>query len=167
MDYRDITTLLIRIAGVVIIIFGIIQIPGYFLNYYQLHEDSFFYFLGITLVPVFLIVVLGAVLWLFPGTIVNKIVVGPNQPIKFQSDQVQVIAFSTLGMYILFRGVSDLVFWVSFMAMTFYSEPSTTIIPLDRYADLFATFTEIIFGMFLIFGSNGISSYISMIRGRS
>lgn len=164
MDYRDISTLLLRIAGVVIVIFAVIQIPGHFLNYYRLQEDSLLLFLGTAALPVALTILLGVLLWLFPNTVTNKIVGGSDQPSGFDLEKIQVIAFSVLGLYVLVRAVGDLVYWGSFMTMSSTIEPGGTLLSLDRYADLFATLAEFVLGLFLTFGSKGLSSLVAKVR---
>lgn len=166
MDYRDLTKILIKIAGAAIVVFGVIQIPVHFLNYYSLEKDSFLLFVGITVIPVMLTVSIGVILWLLPGIVTNKIVVGPDYPKGKDLEKIQVIAFATIGMYLLVRAIGDIVYWGTILVLLKQEQPGSKFMSLDRYADLTAVVAELLLGLYLVFGSNGLTVLISKIRAR-
>jgi len=76
VDYRDLTNLLLKVAGAVIIIFAIINVPTYVSYYFTLQEESVAAFLGVSVIPMLVPVAVGLFLLLFPVTITNKIIKG-------------------------------------------------------------------------------------------
>ncbi len=111
MDYRNIAILLLKLAGVVVVIHTISSIPAYFLNYYSLQQDSFLLFVGIFFVPFAFSVFLGFALWLFPAKIANTIVFGgENSELSIDAQVLQTVAYGVLGMWVLVKGVADAVY---------------------------------------------------------
>jgi len=74
MDTRGISTVLLKVTGLVLIAVSVTQLPGYFPVRFQgqsWEPSQALIMAAMTMGPV---VLLGVALWMFPGVISNKIV---------------------------------------------------------------------------------------------
>ncbi len=168
MDYRNLTNLLIKIAGVAIIAYSFIEIPAYVSYYFSLQIDSFWGFIGMSVVPMFVPIIVGIVFLFFPAAVTNKLISGEGETNIASIDilATERIAFSALGLYLLFRVISDLFFHGTsiYLALkagdiaqynTGYEHP---------YALVVATLAEFTFALYLLFGSAGLVRFLAKIR---
>lgn len=165
MDYRTLTTLLLKIVGVGTVIYAVSNIPAYFLNYYAFQRESFLYFLGISIVPFTLTLALGLALWFFPAKVTNTIVadIGDSAS-SLDAGKLQTVAICTLGMWVLVEGVGNLSYWTTYLTMTHRIEPGATLMTPDHYADLLSVASEIVLGLILLLGARGIAALIYRLR---
>ena len=168
MDYRNLTNLLIKITGVALIAYSIIEIPAYISYYISSQVDSFWGFIGISLVPMFVPILVGIVFLFFPATVTNKLISGDDETNTASIDilAAERIAFSTLGLYLLFRVISDLIFHGTsiYLALKAGTIARYNTGYQDPYALVVATLAELIFALWLLFGSAGLVRFVSKIR---
>jgi len=165
VDYRDLTNLLLKVAGAVIIIFAIINVPTYVSYYFALQEQSFIAFLGVSVIPMLVPAAVGLFLLLFPVTITNKIIKGEKGKKTPTMDilALERVAFSVLGLYLMFRVVSDLVYHGTSIYLagglatynTGYQHP---------LALLITTIVEFFFALYLLLGSSGLIRLLDKFR---
>lgn len=170
INYNDLTRLLIKISGAVIIIFVLISIPGYVAFYFslRLEDDSFWLFFIYSIIPVIIPIGGGLLMLYFPGMIANKLINGSQSEVIAEHDiePIQSIAFGVLGLYLLFRVISDLTYNFSYLYLNQKAYGLSNISDIDTYARIIATAFELLFALYLLFGAKGLSKMINKFRDR-
>jgi hypothetical protein len=117
------------------------------------------------LVVVFTVLMLAAAftLWRFPLWIASRLVRFDDSINRTSSSisvgELQTIAFTVLGIYLLFRAVKAGIYWVFlFNALRGYDIDS------QQWASMLMTVTEFLLACFLVFGAEGLTVLISKVR---
>ena len=170
MHTKDISNLLLKVGGMLIIILTVPAIPNYVSVYTQYEERNIALFASIVLIPNILPLLLGFFLFFKPGKITNKVVQNNNEKTDNSSIvslmQIEKICLSTLGFFLLFMSVSDIVFHVaSFIQakanLSLGIRPSNSLIFTPTFI---ATIAELIISMYLIFKAKGIVNFVNKTR---
>ncbi len=112
----------------------------------------------ITMGPV---VLLGLALWMFPGTISNKIVaVSETRASNDELRGLQQIAIATLGLYLVAHGIADLIFHVITVIHLQRQNPGYDFVPATVLGGLFAAAVQVALGAAFVGGSRAIASKI-------
>ena len=168
MNHKELTNLLIKVAGAVIIIYQLINLPTYFSNFFALGlvEESAKQFLFIAAVPFFIPLIVGLLLFFFPSTITNKLVSQSSEPIGNNeiTHHLQMVAFGVLGMYLLFYVVSDFVYNLSSLYLVEKPMMEGSPYLTDTYARILSTIAELIFAMYLLLGNKSLSILLNKFR---
>jgi len=118
MDLRQLSLLLIKIAGLVIVAIAITAIPGYVNYYVDRGEGTLLSFFALTVIPLAFPVIIGVLMWRFPSTITNKILIDGAEYAK-QSDMIaelERVVVTLLGLLIMYFALSDLVYNQSYIS---------------------------------------------------
>lgn len=171
MDTKNISNLLLKVGGILIIVLSVSNIHSYVSVYAQYTEKSVSLFLTTVIIPNILPFLLGMVLFLKPGKITNKIIQNTNNesdnPANISLLQIEQICLSTLGFYLLFQSSSDIVFHTANFVQAKASfagrgvPPSNSLIFTPVYI---ATIAEFVFSLWLIFKAKGIVAFVNQIR---
>ena len=107
------------------------------------------------------ILLVSAILWMFPKTITKKIIPKDIKvdDLKVGKDSMLSLGFIMLGMYFLFYTIGDLIFWG-------YVLIGSGLLSMDQKVNILVTFIELGICLVLIFGSRGLSNIILKLRGR-
>jgi hypothetical protein len=102
-------------------------------------------------------------LWRFPLWIASKLVRFNDSINKISSsisvDELQTMAFTVLGIYLLLKGLTAGIYWVFlFNALRGYD------IDARQWASMLMTIAEILLACFLVFGAKGLTVLISKVR---
>ena len=174
MDYRDLTALLVKIAGAVLLINVFLVLPDYVTGAFRQYSSSFPTALFAAIFPLLFPLIGGLFLLVFPRTIVNQLVRG--EPLSSQSPeflrQIEQIALSILGFYVLFRATSDLVaqlariFWLRHVESPHMTNvPFGSWIAAEGFSILAATVIEFVVGLWFLFGAKSILTFVRKMRG--
>ncbi len=164
MDYKDLTNILMKVVGAIIIAYTIVGIPTYIAYYFAQQEESLFNFLLLSMVPMVIPLLLGALLFTFPNAIANRIIKKSDVESSFDSKELEMVAFAVLGMYLLFNVVSDLFFHLVSLYLA-----NTKGLPYDTGADhpyalIIATLAELAFALYLLLGSKSLVAVLRSLR---
>lgn len=103
---------------------------------------------------------------LFPALIIaNKIVSagsGAGQP--FELREVQVVAVTVLALYLVARGITDLVYHIATIVYLQRQNPELTFIPASVIGGVASAATEVIVGAILCIGAKGALRIIERMR---
>ena len=168
MDQHELSRILIKVAGISIIIYVLVGIPAYISYYFSLRlvEESVITFFLVSILPMLIPLTAGYLMWQFPSTIANKIIKTKEDYNPRDSRigfEIQIIAFSVLGMYLLFNSFSDIVYHLSYYFQTKEASGEGNIM-INTYSLIFATAAEILFACLLLFGGKYIVGLIRKIR---
>jgi len=163
MDYRQLTNVLTRFSGVLIIVFAIVNIPVYFLQYYGLQIDSIMLFIGITATPFIITIMVGMILFLFPSIVTNRMVSNDNNSDNiFKKKELETVGLSIIGAYLLITSIVDLIYLITLLNQG--QGVSVEYITPDRWADIIASIAELTFGLLLFFRSTMLVNFAGKFR---
>jgi hypothetical protein len=168
MDLNDISRILIKVAGISIMVFVLVGIPTYISYYFSLRlaDFSFMAFFFMSILPMLIPLSAGYLMWKFPGTIANKIVSSEKEKATTNSktiEDIEIIAFSVLGLYLLFNATSDIAYNLSYFYQTKEAAGEGSLL-IEPYSFIIATIVEIIFALILLFGSKTLVRMFRKLR---
>jgi len=166
MDIKDISAVLLKTSGLVMLAFAAFEIPSYFLPRASDYEISVLTAVVQAAAMLSLPIVLGLLLWFFPATVTNKMVSGPKLSGEhFGASDFERVALTVVGAWLVAYGIADLIYTVSSMVVVqrLYAEESA---PLGRYIpSVITNLAKVALGLGLALGAKGITRVISRIRG--
>ncbi len=172
MDFRELTKLLFKISGAWILIQTVTSLPGYFASSVQLLNQSFTLFFTVTLLPFLIPVLIGLFLLFFPGAVANRLVASNSTQNLPDVNQIERVLLSILGLYLLYRAVSDAIFLlVKFFSyrVTLHQQMANAPLPanflLEMYGSLIGTGFEFVLALCLMLGAKRIQSMLAKLRG--
>jgi hypothetical protein len=179
MNYRSLTSLALRLAGVFILVSGVAGMPNTFVNLYSVHtrealHPSMVLLAMQTLFALSGPLIIGLVLIFFPSVVANRViktdVVGSEGSVGYR--ELQALAFSVLGVYFISIGVFDAVYWVARLRLYYRviedaaaAFPRPPAIAPDEFGGLVSSALYLMGGLILLFGATGISHLVQRIRG--
>ena len=162
MDYREFTRVLFKVAGLLLIGYVIIEIPAFisFYHAYQVQSLKLFFFSSI--VPMLFPLVIGLALFLFPKKISNQLVQNEDSGTfeMAESAALERILITVIGLYFLFRAVSDLTYNLSTLILA-ENVSITTLGGGLSPAILVSTIAELIFALVLLFGRDRLVTFLN------
>jgi hypothetical protein len=171
MDSKDLTRLLVKLIGAVLVFWYLAWLPSAISAAFQ--AKLFLQGLLLHFAPAVIPLVLGFLIFMFPATITNKLIDGSKlETPQTLVTELELLALRLLGVFYLFRGGVDLAYHVSKLGLTsrifeaYGSPPPPTPWTLDLAANMVATIVELCFALWLTLGSQGIINAIHRIRGR-
>ncbi|MBD9393270.1 hypothetical protein [Acidovorax sp. ACV01] len=176
MDHRSLSRLLLRIAGVVVVVATLTSVPKSIVTLVvAAGQDADVSPLMTAVVASLVPLLIGlALIWL-PGTVANWLV-DDTVTDKSESDtaaNLQAIALSVLGFYFVASALFDAVFWVArirlYAAVIASNEAFAGMPPLmpDDFGSMVATGAQAVVGVLLLLGSKGAGRLLSKARGRT
>jgi hypothetical protein len=167
MDAKDITSALLKIAGLVTFAYAIFQIPSYFPPAvgagapYSICDS-----VSVALATLALPIVFGVLLWFFPATITNKIVSGQKlSGSTFGAPEFERVALTILGMWLVAYGITDLVAELVSIVYIRQNYPDITALPPRVFAMAIASVVKLCLGLVLVFGARSIMKFVARVGG--
>ncbi len=173
MDHRTLSNLIIRLAGLIVLINALLAIPGTIVELAGTpYPDQLIgpaIFAGVAaLLPL----VAGLAMVWFPGTISNRII-GVRGGEVIDSDDslgLQQTAVSILGLYFIAVSLIDAVYWVArarLYALLVAAPPVNLNAPAllrEDFAGMVATAAQLLIGLGLVLGSRGLARLLARLR---
>lgn len=176
MDHHALSRLLLRIAGVVVLVATLTAVPKSIVTLVvaagqEANASPLITAIIASLVPLMIGM---ALVWL-PGTVANRLVdstsTGNSQVDAAAS--LQAVALSVIGFYFFASSLFDAVFWVAriklYSAVMESSEAfagAPAVMP-DDFAGMVATGVQALAGVLLLLGSKGVGRVLVKARGRA
>lgn len=175
MDHRALSRLLLRIAGVVVIVATLTSVPKSVVALVvAAGQDADVSPLMTALLASFVPVLIGIALVWLPGSVANRLV--DNTPTGSDSSEavahLHAIALSVLGFYFVATAIFDAAFWLAriklYAAVIDGSEVFAGVpkVMPDDFAGMVATGLQALVGLVLVLGSKGAARLLSKARGR-
>lgn len=169
MDYRQLSNLLIKIAGIVIIVFAVTAIPGHINSFLYQGQETLAKFALWVILPLIVPLIVGLLMWSFPRTITNRIfekdleASGSNRV----AEEIERIAVTILGLILLFFALSDLTF--NFVYVYFTNKENMGVITSFRispedWGHIIGTIVEIVFALIILLKAKGVVHFIRRLR---
>lgn len=169
MDLRQLSALLVKISGMVVIVFAVSGIPGYINSFLHQGQDTFVNFSAWVLSPLAFPLFIGLLMWSFSKSITNKIIKDGTGPIDSNEFLVEIerIAITVLGIILLFFALSDQTFNLIFIYITSkenFGSLMTIKVSAEDWGHIAGTTVEILFSLVLIARAEGITYIIRKLR---
>jgi hypothetical protein len=165
MDSKTLAALLLKITGLVLIVVSVSQVPGYIPLAQRGYNYSIWEVLGTTLVAFGPLTAIGVVLWLFPGTVANKIVSSaPSGSPAADTHAIEIAALTVLGVYLMCHAVIGLTRDITFLIVETRRSDALSVTPVSVITHLVSTGVEFLIGFGLCIGSRGVSRVIEKLR---
>lgn len=111
-----------------------------------------------------------AALWFFPLTLARKLLpVGrePKEALGAPAQEVEVIAFTVLGLWLLAKAISDASYWL-ILAWQMQRAPYEDMTwSAENIASVATTVVELAIALGLLLGTRGLQRMLHRLRGRS
>jgi hypothetical protein len=176
MDHRALAALILRIAGLLVIVSAITYATksfGPLVVADNIPKMGIALLLASVLVSVVMPVLLGLVLVYFPGTITTRVL--RIEGLEFGNDNdfkaLQRVAFATIGLWLALYALIDAVYFYSKARLFFQflqGMPSYSKLPPlspDDFGGLVASGLQLIVGLWLLIGNRGIVNVLTRLRG--
>lgn len=167
IDYRSIVRLILKLTGIALMVYGVVHLASsapFFLSFISNSETP--YQSTMMLIPPLIIIIFGLILWLFPAPVTNTLLqkgTAEDDANQTWPAKLERIGISLLGLWLLYRAISDLVYHL----MVYRAQHNSPLFP-SGYSEfpayMTATLVELVFALFLIFGARGISRLLHQLR---
>ena len=115
MELRQLSNLLLRFAGLFIIVHTVLAVPDRVIRLFQYTGNTTYSHTEIWLLSILsggLSAIVGLALLYFPSKITNVIIGKHSVEPNYSIAEFQSVAFSTLGLYFISAGLYDAIYWV-------------------------------------------------------
>lgn len=103
-------------------------------------------------------------LFKFPGLISRKLLGGSHETTNHEGrEDIEIIAFTVLGLWVLSRAIPDIFYWVTFSYKIYAVRTSPALAP-DQIGNIVGTVVELAIGGWLVFGANGLKGILRSLR---
>lgn len=165
MKLEHVVALAVRLFAIALALYalknGITTLP-----YFQEQEFEVASYLYILLMFGFLL--LSIYLWFFPLTVSSRIATfegnGVTEAASATANEIQVVGFNILGMYLLFNVVSDIVYWLTIWFIGNRNNNIDITPTASQISSMIATGVELVFAVALLLGASGITRVINKLR---
>ena len=169
MNSNEILRMVVKLTGLAIFLSGLILATSYFpLIYEAMMSESLDTSMAIYISSILSPVIIGLLLWFFPAPVANTVIKNDLE-VTSKNDfihGIENIGIRILGIYLLYHGISDLVFNIMSyrQEIELVRENINILGKGNTKVALIVTGVEIILSIFLIFGANVISTFIRRIK---
>ncbi len=173
MDYRTITSLMLRLAGVFILVQLVTSVPQAITNLLRFGGQEIVGVdaLWLSAVALVLPLVIGLMLVYFPSTVANR-VVRVEEPVDTGklAESLLPVALACLGVYFVCAALFDGVYYLSRMWLYYavvdklrWTGPAPALTPGD-FAGIASTLAQFVIGLALALGPKGLRKLVTRMR---
>ena len=172
MNSNEILRVVVKLVGLAVFISGIIQASSSFPMVYDSIVDMNITSPAVSFIGSFTTpIIIGLFLWFFPAPVANTIIKKDSEVLSQNQFLLSLenIGIRILGLYLLFQGISDLVYNVIKyrQELEIISQNIQIFGKGNTTAALIVTGIEILISIFLIFGANLITNTIRKVKHAS
>jgi hypothetical protein len=166
VDYRALVVLIVKTAGLILVLYTIALLPdrlgSYLLSAESLRSNALF--VGMVVVPFLVPMAIGAFMLLLPATSARAVVGAPFTPGTELERLVQPLIFSGIGLFLALDGVRALAYYVAFNAYAQEVYPGGTVEDPSARADIVSNVVSLVIGVALLLGARGLSAALHKLR---
>ena len=165
MKSKSILEVVLRIGAMIIVIMVLEKIP-FNPGYYSMDgRINWYMFAGLTVLPFLIILYVAMLMWLSPDRFLKHISYNEEiNPKDLDIDKLGTALIAILGLYIVTFSIADLVFHLTSIKMVMSLLGSDFRMAADQIASLAATIVELALGLFLIYGRNILSAFVTQYK---
>ena len=168
MDYKDLTTLIVKVFGAFLVVHVLGLVPTFTADAIMAF-DGWFTIVQKIVLPLIFPLSAGLFMLFFPATLTNKLIQGEKiVGVPSYLPQLERIALSLLGFYLLFSTVSDLCYHVSRLVLARGQSASrlASETPTDIHGAIIGSSIGLLISLWFIFGARGLLRFVSKLRDR-
>ena len=164
MDARAIASLIVKTAGLLLLIHALALAPDRIAGYLMVGGGSLALLFGTVLFPVAVPLAVGAFLFSFPATAASAVVEkSPASSSDFDA-RLQVVIFSGIGLYVLLQGVITVVYYAALAAFLNDEYSTDSLVDPAAKANLASAVFSVALGAALSLGARGVSALLTRLR---
>lgn len=154
---KELTSLCVRIAGLLLIVFSLLKVPTLFIAYMSQIENSILVYSF----PIIFPLVVGVVFFKFPNSFSDTYIrLKPDELVKLNANEYLQLGLILIGVILVFYSLSDLIVHIGdYFSLKNKTGAAPTILNYD-YPVLIATIVEFIFSLFLIIKPKSVIVFI-------
>jgi hypothetical protein len=165
VDYRAVVVLIVKTAGLVLVLYTIAMLPVYIGSYYSSPEPSNALLVWSVAVPFIVPAAVGIFMVWLPAT-TARVVVGAPFAVGTELERlIQPLIFSGIGLYLVVDAVGTLAYYLAlngyskeqFYTSSVFDDPSAR-------ADVASNILSLVMGIALLLGARGLSVLIHRLR---
>ena len=161
MEPRTIVALIVKTAGLLLLIYAVVLAPDRVAGYLGAPQKSGALLFGWVLFPVAVPLAVGAFLFLFPAVSASA-VVGRGSGSAIDAN-LQVVIFSGIGLYTLLQGSISLAYYIALRLFLANYDPASLADPTTK-ARLAGAVRSVVLGAALLLGARGLSGLLNRLR---
>lgn len=165
MDAQTLSRVLLKVAGLVFIAMALAQAPGYFGATMGGNRWSLGEAMALSAIGLGPLLLLGAAMWFFPGTITQRIVAveaGPDE--RFGARRFELVALTCVGIYIVSQGFVTLVYDAIIVVAVQRQVDNLRDVPPSLYAGIVGAILQVAAGAAICLGARGIMRVVRRLR---
>lgn len=164
MDYRALVVLIVKTAGLILVLYTIALLPGRIGGYALEPERTNALLVWWVLVPFLLPLAIGAFMWWFPASSARSVVGAPFAAGGDIERLVQPLVFSGIGLFLVLDAVQALTYY---FALSVYMQEAYAGGALEdptARADVASNIVSLVIGVVLVVGGRGLSAVLHRLR---
>ena len=178
MEHRALAALILRIAGLLIIVTSITWTARTYISFFfpePVEKIGLGVLLASTAISLFVPIILGLFLICLPGTVISRIlrIDGLDATASSSIAALQRVSFASIGLWMVVWALIDGLYVYSktqlyyrlIQEMPAYAKPAA--ISPDDFASIISTILQFVFGVWLLFGNRGIANLVAKAQGHS
>lgn len=167
MSKIQVIAIIIRLFAIALFLMIISGVPQLYTVRFFGSTDSVGMFFYVQLAVMIVGILISILIWKFPQTIAKKIIPKTDELSDTKWSEVNFASAGIIivGIYFLYRALSDLSYWFIFMLYAIGNNPAVKLEPLNKIS-IYVTIIEFAISIYLVFGSRGITNLIVKFRGR-
>ena len=165
MSEKRIDVVVVKIGAVIIVMLALQHLSSY-LNWMATSSEWPAATFAIIAFSFILPVIMAAILWFFPATIVgtlSQVKESAESPV-YSPELILMIGISLIGLFVLVSGVLDIIFWESTWQIVQQSEARNDPVSPQKLASRVTNIARLLIGFGLLFGRRAIADWIYAIR---
>jgi hypothetical protein len=164
VDYRALVVLIVKTAGLILVLYTIALLPGRIGGYVLEPERSNALFVWWVLAPFLLPLAVGLFMWWFPASSARSVVGAPFAGGGEIERLVQPLVFSGIGLFLVLDGIETLAYYFALSAYMKEAYAGGALEDPSARADVASNIVSVVIGVVLILGGRGLSALLYRLR---
>ena len=164
MDYRALVVLIVKTAGLILVLYTIALLPDRVGGYILSPERSNTLFVGMVVVPFLVPMAIGAFMLWLPASSARAVVGAPFAAGTDLERLVQPLIFSGIGLFLALDGVRALAYYFALNAYMQEAYAQGALADPSARADVASNVVSLMIGVALMLGARGLSAVVHRLR---
>jgi hypothetical protein len=166
VDYRALVVLIVKTAGLVLLLYTVALLPDRLGGYVLSPEKTNALFVGFVVIPFLVPFVIGAFMLWLPATSARAVVGTPFTSGTDLERLVQPLIFGGIGLFLALDGVRALAYYLALSAYSQEVYSADALAEPAARADVVSNVVSLVIGVALMLGARGLSAAVHRLRYR-
>ena len=164
MDPRALMAVIVKTAGLLLLLYALMQLPDRVASYVLSPERSGDLLLGLVVFPAAISLAVGVLLFWFPATVASVAAGTRLVETPAAERMLQAVIFAGIGLYTALQSALNLAYYVALFAHTDVDYENASLGDPKIPADVIANVVGLVLGLVLLFSARGVAALVSKIR---